>query len=148
MGVQLPLPVPFESVFPKGCYITSEEAEPISDYVDGKPGPQSIDDTTGLLLWSVTVHDADKEVKGPKKSLKVKILSAEKPEIPPSIMEDVQFCPAILDGLMIRPYATEVMTGRWTVAYSVTAHGIREPTKAAKPEKPGDNKDAKAPKPS
>ncbi|MGH3429063.1 MAG: hypothetical protein ACRDQZ_16110, partial [Mycobacteriales bacterium] len=106
-------------------------------------------EATGLLMWSVTVHDADKEVKGPKKSLKVKIMSANKPELPPSLIDDLQLCPAILDGLMIRPYATEVMPGRFTVAYSIIAHGIREPDEAdkAKPAK-SDSKDAKASKPS
>ena len=145
MGVLLPLPVPAENVFPDGCFITSE-VEPIAEYVDGKPGPQSIDEATNLPMWSFSVHDADKTVKGQKKSLKIKMIAAEAPELPPSRFDDMLFCPAVLEGVMIRPYATEVMTGRFAVAYSITCRGFREPTKDDKAAK-ADSKDAKASKP-
>ncbi|HEX3731869.1 MAG TPA: plasmid replication, integration and excision activator [Mycobacteriales bacterium] len=141
MTVVLPMPVPFENVFPAGCFVTSA-VTPISSYVDGKPGPQTVDEATGHPLWQVMVHDPDEEARGTAQAMKVKIISEKEPELPPQL-EGLPFRPVVFEGLMIRPYATEVMQGRWKVAYSLTAHGMRAPEKTA--GKPVDSKPAGKP---
>lgn len=128
------IPVHSDLVFPYGAYITSDEIEPITEFTAGVRGAQAKDPLTGELMWSVTVHDADPEAKGPAQSVKVKIASPVQPQLPPNLPglpTGLTMRPVEFDGLTVKPYCTEVMQGRFKVAYSLTARAMRAPAPAS-----------------
>ncbi len=127
MAVRGPIPVEFGQVFPHGAYVTSE-VEPMYGFVDGQRGAQQFDDQD-RLLWQITVLDADPEAKGASKSVKVKLAAKHQP-IPPAPVGDNPFPAVEFEGLSITPYVTEVMQGRFKVAYSLRASGLRSPKPA------------------
>jgi hypothetical protein len=127
MGVQTPIPVHFEQVFPEGAYVTGS-VEPIMAYdkTTGAKIGQAKHPVTGDLMWEVTVHDADQTVKGAAKSVKVKIAAPYQP-VPPAAADGYPFAPVEFQHMSITPYVVEVMTGRYKVAYSLQAMGMAEP---------------------
>jgi hypothetical protein len=81
---------------------------------------------TGDLMWEVTVHDADPNVKGAAKSVKVK-LSAPYQPVPPAAPNGYPFAPVEFQHMSVTPYVAEVMVGRHRVAYSLHALGMSAP---------------------
>ncbi|MFG1964778.1 plasmid replication, integration and excision activator [Nonomuraea sp. NPDC049028] len=81
------------------------------------------DKTTGELMWSVPVMDADPSLKASAKAVAVKILSGVEPTIPapPASMAGLPFVPVVFDGLTVTPYVAA--NGR--MAYSFKATGLR-----------------------
>jgi hypothetical protein len=128
MGVQTPIPVHFDQVFPNRAYLTSE-VEPIYAFVDGARGAQDVHPVTGELMWQVTVLDADPNAKGAAKSVKVKIAARVQP-VPPAPNNGSPFAEVEFTDMAITPYVVEVMKGRPRVAYSLQARGILAPAKS------------------
>lgn len=125
------IPVHCDLVFGHGAFLTTA-VEPVMEFKDGRStGRQKVDEASGEPIWSVTVLDADPEVKGPAKSVKVQIVAKHQP-VPPAPEGGFPFAMVEFDGMAIRPYVTQVMEGRWKVAYSIFARSITAP----KPVKP------------
>jgi hypothetical protein len=82
VAVKGAIPIRFEQVFPHGAYLNSE-VTPIMQYDDnGNKQGQAIHPTTGELMWSVTVIDADPSLKAANKAVAVKIAARYQP-VPP-----------------------------------------------------------------
>jgi hypothetical protein len=127
--MQTPIPVRFEQVFPAGAYLTTN-VKPVMVFKDGKStGVQDKDEASGDLKWQVTVMDADPNVEGPSKSVKVKILSPVQP-VPPPELPGLPFRPVEFEQVFAQPYIVEVMQGRHKVAYSLTVRGMVPPMTA------------------
>lgn len=125
MAVQVPIPVHHEQVFPAGAYVTTD-VQAMTEYKDGVKQGQKLDKVTGELMWEVTVLDAQEDVKGAAKSVKVQLSAAYQP-VPPEAMPGTPFRPVEFTDMSITPYVVEVMKGRWKVAYSIRARGMRTP---------------------
>jgi hypothetical protein len=124
--MQLPIPTTMDIVFPYGAYVTTD-VQAVSEYKNGQRAGQKTDEASGLPLWEVTVMDADEGVRGPAKSVKVTIAAKYQP-VPPEPLPNTPFRPVEFGGLLVRPYAAEVMGGRWKVAYSIRATEMRAPS--------------------
>jgi hypothetical protein len=115
-------------VFPHGAYVVSE-VEPVRDFDKSSPGRavQAVDKETGLLLWSVSVLDADPDARKDAKTVTVKIAASHQP-IPPEAMPGVPFRPVEFDGLTVTPYVPDTKNGgRPRIAYSLRATAMRAP---------------------
>jgi hypothetical protein len=126
------IPVHCDLVFGHGAFLTTP-VEPVMEFKDGRStGRQKVEEATGDPIWSVTVLDNDPDVKGPAKSVKVQIVSKVQP-VPPAPQDGFPFAMVEFDGMAVRPYVTQVMEGRYKVAYSIFARGITapKPVKAA-----------------
>ena len=122
-----PVPVDFATVFPHGAAVTTE-VEPVMVFENGRnTGRQETDKNTELPIWQVTVMDGDPEVKGPAKSSKVKILSKVQPVPPPGLPGFESIRPVEFLGMTAQAYVTEVMQGRYKVAWSLKATEMVEP---------------------
>lgn len=125
------LPIDFSLVFAHGAAVTTD-VEQVMQFEGGKStGRQEIDKDTGLPVWQVTVMDADPSVKGPSKSVKVKILSDVQPVPPPGLPGFESIRPVEFVGMTARAYVTEVMQGRYKVAWSLKAREMVAPMTAA-----------------
>ncbi len=104
------------------------------EFAEGKRGEQKSDPDTGLLVWEVTVLDNDPDAKGASKAVKVKILAPFQPVPPPELVglpAGMSLRPVEFEHLTVKPYCTEVMKGRFKVAYSLTARGMAAPAGSA-----------------
>ena len=127
MAVQTPIPVHFEQVFPDRAWLVSTvEPIPAYDKASGAKLGQAKHPVTGEPMWEVTVHDGDPTVKGPAKSVKVKLASPYQP-VPPTPLPGLPFAPVEFEEMAITPYVVEVMPGRFKVAYSIQARGMVAP---------------------
>ncbi|MEU1393742.1 MULTISPECIES: plasmid replication, integration and excision activator [unclassified Nonomuraea] len=81
---------------------------------------QSRDRDTGEPVWQVTVMDGDPGCKPAQKTVTIKILATEEPQVPP-LSPDMPIVPITLDSLMVTPY---VHQGTGRLAYSWRARGI------------------------
>ena len=133
MAVQGPIPVEFGHVFTHGAYAAGEfEAVRDFDASSGDRFVQSKDKTTGVPLWAVEVIDADPEAR--TKTVKVKVLAAGQPTLPPC-PPGLPFTPVEFTGLAVTPYVNQA--GR--LAYSLKATGVRAP---GRPGRTADKEDA------
>jgi hypothetical protein len=131
VAIKTALPVDFGVVFPHGAAVTTD-VEPVMVFENGRStGRQDIDKTTDLPVWQVTVMDGDPDVKGPSKSVKVKILAKVQPVPPPGLAGFESIRPVEFIGMAARAYVTEVMQGRWKVAWSLSAREMVPPMTAA-----------------
>lgn len=126
------IPVHHELVFAHGAYVITD-VSPVYGFADGKRGEQAVDPESGELVWAVTVTDADPELQGPAKSVKVKLIAKHQPVPPanlPGLPEGLIMRPVEFEGLTVKPYVTEVMAGRFKIAYSLVARGMASPAPA------------------
>ncbi len=123
--------VNFGDVFPHGAYVVSE-VEPVRDFDKStRERPvQAVDKESGLLVWSVSVLDADPDARKDAKTLTVKVAAPHQP-VPPEAMPGLPFRPVEFEGLTVTPYLDDK---RNRVAYSLRASGMRAPhTASGKP---------------
>lgn len=113
-------------VFPHGAYVVSE-VEPVRDFEKStrERAVQATDKETGLLVWAVSVLDADPDARKDTKTVTVKIAASHQP-IPPEAMAGLPFRPVEFDGLTVTPYVND-NGGRARIAYSLRATGMRAP---------------------
>jgi hypothetical protein len=113
-------------VFPHGAYVVSE-VEPVRDFDKSSAGRavQAVDKESGLLVWAVSVLDADPDARKDVKTVTVKIAAPVQP-VPPEAMPGIPFRPVEFDGLTVTPYVNE-NGGRPRIAYSLRATGMRAP---------------------
>ncbi|OII41454.1 hypothetical protein [Plantibacter sp. MMLR14_011] len=116
------LPVNSESYFGGPAYAVGD-AEPLIEFVDGKPAGQQHDKDTGKPLWTVRVFDTDPEAPKGQGEVTVKVVAATPPALPAEL-PGLPFRPVIFDDLVVVPYVKEG-SGRPRVAYSLRASGIR-----------------------
>ena len=117
-------------VFPHRAYVISE-VEPVRDWDKSTPqkAVQAVDKESGLLVWAVSVLDADPDARKDVKTVTVKISAPVQP-VPPEAMAGVPFRPVEFDGLTVTPYLDDK---RNRVAYSIRATGMKAPTKGPRP---------------
>ena len=82
-----------------------------------------MDKETGLLMWAVSVLDADPDARRDVKTVTVKFATPPSP-VPPEAMAVMPFRPVEFDGLTVTPYVDDK---RGRVAYSYRATGMRAP---------------------
>lgn len=102
--------VPFDDVFPQGCYVMSVERA--SDYNNGKPKP-AVDPISKKPVWSVQVTDPS--AKGRNTGQVVKIAADVQP-VPPEAIAGTPFRPAVFADMAAVPYVRD----GW-VAYTLWA---------------------------
>ena len=120
--------VEFGQVFPHGAYAVSA-VEQANDYDKStkEHKVQAHDEKgTGLPVWSVQVMDADPEVKGPAKTVTVKVAAEHQPVLPDA--QGLPFVPVEFTGMTVTPYV-DGKSGR--MAYSFRADGVKAPTTKA-----------------
>jgi hypothetical protein len=117
-------------LFPHGAYVVSE-VEPVRDFDKStRERPvQAVDKETGLLVWAVSVLDADPDARKDAKTVTVKISAPHQP-VPPEAMPGMPFRPVEFDGLTVTPYLDDK---RNRVAFSYRATGMRAPHTGGKP---------------
>ncbi|MEU4192759.1 hypothetical protein AB0E69_12730 [Kribbella sp. NPDC026611] len=136
MAMPRKLTVEFGAVFPYGVFAVSEVTQVRDFDRSTKDRPvYSVDEETGLNVWSVDVLDGDPEARKADRSLSVKILSLQQPVLPPP-MPGVPFTPVEFEGLTATPYVSD-SNGRARLAWSFRAKGVKAPKNA-----PGQNKSA------
>lgn len=115
-------------VFPHGAYVVSE-VEPVRDFDKStRERPvQAVDKESGLLVWSVSVLDADPDARKDAKTVTVKISAPHQP-VPPEAMAGLPFRPVEFDDLTVTPYVDDK---RNRVAYSLRATGMHAPAVGA-----------------
>ncbi len=111
-------------LFPHGAYLVSE-VEPVRDFDKStRERPvQALDKETGLLVWSVSVLDADPDARKDSKTVTVKLVAPHQP-VPPEAAPGLPFRPVEFDGLTVTPYLDDK---RNRVAYSFRATGMHAP---------------------
>ncbi|MEV4261266.1 plasmid replication, integration and excision activator [Kribbella sp. NPDC049584] len=135
MAMPRKINIQFGEVFPHGVYAVSEVTQVRDFDRSTKDRPvYSVDEDSGLNVWSVDVMDGDPEARKADRQLSIKILSTQKPVLPSS--NGLPFTPVEFDGLTATPYVAE-NGGRPRLAWSFRATGVRAPKNA-----PGQNKPA------
>jgi hypothetical protein len=115
-------------VFPYGSYMVGEvQAMRDFDRSTREQAVQAVDRTTGLLVWTVDVVDADPDARD--RTVRIKVLAPVQP-VPPEPVEGVPFRPVEFDGLTATPYVQSSASGRGWVAWSFRATGMRAPARA------------------
>jgi len=127
----VPIPVHPDLAFPYGASAVTE-ITPVYGFGEGGRGEQQVDEATGLPVYEVTVLDNDPDIKGPAKAVKVKILSALQPIMPPELPNlPIKLHPLEFEGLTAKPYMQEFMKGKFRIAWSLSARGVRAPSAPA-----------------
>ncbi|MFC5993643.1 plasmid replication, integration and excision activator [Pseudonocardia hispaniensis] len=126
MAIKPRFQVSMGDVFPHGAYVVSD-VEPVRDYDKSSAGRvvQAVDKESGLLVWAVSVLDADPEARKDAKTVTVKISAPVQP-VPPEAPAGMPFRPVEFDGLTVTPYVNE-SGGRARIAYSLRATAMRAP---------------------
>jgi hypothetical protein len=106
--------VPFDDVFPQGCYVMAVERA--SDYNNGKPKP-AVDPVSSKPVWAVQVTDPS--AKGKNTGQVVKIAADVQP-VPPEAIPGTPFRPATFDDMAAVPYVRD----GW-VSYTLWARDMR-----------------------
>jgi hypothetical protein len=117
--------IPFDDVFPTGCYVISVERA--KDYNNGKP-KDAVDAISGLPVWAVQVTDPS--AKGKNTGQVVKIAAAHQPDPLPALA-GTPFRPAAFDEMTAVPYVRD----GW-VSYTLWAKSMRSMLPADQPGKP------------
>lgn len=114
--------VPFDDVFPQGCYVMGVERA--SEYHNGKPKP-AVDAVSGRPVWAVQVTDPS--AKGKNTGQVVKIAADVRP-VPPEAIPDTPFRPAVFTDMTAVPYVRD----GW-VSYALWAGELLSASPAAEP---------------
>ena len=114
MAMQKRFKVGFGDVFPNGAFLKGS-VEPVLDFnaekrADGSR-PQQVDPETGLLVWSVTVLDADEEASKRETAVTVKFFAKVQP-VPPENKTPFPWTPVEFTGLTALPWIEETSMGR------------------------------------
>lgn len=137
MAMQKRFPVEHKNVFPQGAYLKGE-VEPVPDFQADKRAdgsrPQQRDKETGLLLWQLTVIDADDEASKKDTVVTVKIAAPHQP-VPPTNTSGLPWTPVELVGLTALPYIDD-SGNRPRIAWSYRAEGFATPGQSAKAGEP------------
>jgi hypothetical protein len=130
MSIPSRLKVGHGEVFPHGAYVIGD-VEPVRDFERStRERPvQATDKESGLLVWAVSVLDADPDARKDAKTVTVKISAPHQP-VPPEAMAGMPFRPVEFEGLTVTPYLDDK---RNRVAYSIRATGMRAPHQGSKP---------------
>jgi hypothetical protein len=124
------LEIDFGAVFPYGAFAVSEVTQ-VRDFdrsTKDKP-VYSVDEESGLSVWSVDVLDADPEARKADRTLSIKILAKVQPVLPEP-MPGLPFTPVEFEGLTATAYVSD-SNGRPRLAWSFRAQGVRAPKRAA-----------------
>jgi hypothetical protein len=126
MAISTRFKVTHDEVFPHGAFVVSE-VEPVRDFDRSSAGKsvQATDKENGLLVWAVSVLDADPEARKDVKTVTVKISAPHQP-VPPEAMAGLPFRPVEFEGLTVTPYVNE-SGNRARLAFSIRATGMRAP---------------------
>jgi hypothetical protein len=135
MAMPRKINIQFGEVFPHGVYAVSEVTQ-VRDFDRSTKdrAVYSVDEDSGLDVWSVDVMDADPEARKADRQLSIKILAKQKPVLPSS--NGLPFTPVEFDGMTATPYVSD-SNGRPRLAWSFRAMAVRAPKNA-----PGQNKPA------
>jgi hypothetical protein len=139
MAMQKRFKVAHGDVFPMGAFLKGA-VEPVADFSAPKredgSRPQQVDKETGLLLWQVTVLDADEEAGKKETALSVKFVAKVRP-VPPENKTPYPWTPVEFTGLSALAWV-EYTGGkdgeghdRTRIAWSFRAEGMVEPTTGA-----------------
>ncbi len=134
MAMPRRIKVEFGEAFPYGLYAVSEVTQ-VKDFdrsTKDKP-VYSVDEETGLLVWSVDVMDGDPEARKADRQFSVKLLAKVQPVLPNAPIPGMPFTPVEFDGLTGTPYVSD-SNGRPRLAWSFRATGVRAPKNAAAPK--------------
>jgi hypothetical protein len=135
MAMPRKLSIEFGAVFPYGVFAVSEVTQVRDFDRSTKERPvYSVDEETGLSVWSVDVLDGDPEARKADRSVSVKILSRQQPVLPEP-MPGMPFTPVEFDGLTATPYVSD-SNGRPRLAWSYRATGVKAPKNAPASNKP------------
>lgn len=93
--------VPFDEVFPQGCYVMGVERA--SDHNNGKPTP-AVDPLSTKPVWTIQVTDPS--AKGKNTGQVVKIAADVQP-VPPETIPGTPFRPAIFEDMSAVPYVRD-----------------------------------------
>lgn len=93
--------VPFDDVFPDGCYVMSVERA--KTYDNGKP-KDAVDKDTGLPVWAVQCTDPS--ARGKNTGQVVKIAARVQP-VPPEALPNTPFRPVIFEDMAAVPYVRD-----------------------------------------
>jgi hypothetical protein len=124
MSIPSRLKISHGEVFPHGAYVIGD-VEAVRDWEKSTPqrAVQAVDKESGLLVWAVSVLDADPDARKDAKTVTVKISAPHQP-VPPEAMTGMPFRPVEFDGLTVTPYLDDK---RNRVAYSFRATSMRAP---------------------
>jgi hypothetical protein len=106
--------VPFDDVFPQGCYVMSVERA--SDYNNGKPKP-AVDPISNKPVWAIQVTDPSAKGKNTGQVVK---MAADVQPVPPDAIAGTPFRPALFEGMSATPYVRD----GW-VSYTLWAKEMR-----------------------
>jgi hypothetical protein len=135
MAMPRKINIQFGEVFPHGVYAVSEVTQVRDFDRSTKDRPvYSVDEDSGLNVWSVDVMDGDPEARKADRQLSIKILAKQQPVLPPS--NGLPFTPVEFEGMTATPYVSD-SNGRPRLAWSFRAMAVRAPKNA-----PGANKPA------
>jgi hypothetical protein len=93
--------VPFDDVFPQGCYVMSVERA--SDYNNGKPKP-AVDSISNKPIWAIQVTDPSAKGKNTGQVVK---MAVEVQPVPPEAIPGTPFRPAIFEEMSAVPYVRD-----------------------------------------
>jgi hypothetical protein len=134
MAMPRKLNIQFGEVFPHGVYAVSEVTQVRDFDRSTKDRPvYSVDEDSGLNVWSVDVMDGDPEARKADRQVSIKILSKQQPVLPPS--NGLPFTPVEFDGMTATPYVSD-SNGRPRLAWSFRAMAVRAPKNAPGAAKP------------
>jgi hypothetical protein len=126
MAMPRKLQIEFGAVFPYGAFAVSEVTQVRDFDRSTKERPVfSIDEESGLSIWSVDVLDGDPEARKADRTVSVKILAKQQPVLPAS-MPGMPFTPVEFEGLTATPYVSD-SNGRARLAWSYRATGVKAP---------------------
>lgn len=122
------LRVEHAQVFPAGAFVVGP-VEPVQDFeASTKEHPvQARDKDTGFPVWSVPVLDADPDARKNAKTVVVKVLSMDLPQLPKA-PDGMPFIPIEFSGLTVTAYIDD-RAGRPRIAWSIRADSMAAPGK-------------------
>ncbi|MEV0803059.1 plasmid replication, integration and excision activator [Kribbella sp. NPDC050281] len=134
MAMPRKINIQFGEVFPHGVYAVSEVTQVRDFDRSTKDRPvYSVDEDSGLNVWSVDVMDGDPEARKADRQLSIKILAKQQPVLPPS--NGLPFTPVEFEGMTATPYVSD-SNGRPRLAWSFRAMAVRAPKNASGANKP------------
>jgi hypothetical protein len=121
--------VPFDVVFPQGCYVMSVERA--SDYNNGKPKP-AIDPISNKPVFSIQVTDPSAKGKNTGQVVK---MAADVQPVPPPAIPGTPFRPAVFEEMSAVPYVRD----GW-VSYTLWAKEMQSALPAPDGQNPNSSK--------
>jgi hypothetical protein len=106
--------VPFDDVFPQGCYVIGVERA--RDYNNGKP-KDAVDPISGKPVYAVQVTDPSAKGKNTGQVVK---MAVDLQPVPPEAIAGTPFRPAIFEDMSVVPYVRD----GW-IAYTLWAKEMR-----------------------